>query len=186
MFAPALCLGALIHVLHGAVLVLFIVVSLLMTLVILMQEGKGGGLAGAFGGAGAETFGVKAGTVNRFTAWLAAGFLGLALIYAGMAMEISRRDRAGAAAPAIDQLRPQGSPAGTPAGDGQAPAGDGSQPAGDGSQPAGDGAPPANGSGEGGGAKDGAGQDEAGPDDAGSKEAPGDGPKETPEDGASR
>ncbi len=176
MFASALCLGALIHVLHGAVLVLFIVVALLMTLVILMQEGKGGGLAGAFGGAGAETFGVKAGTVNRFTAWLAAGFLGLALIYAGMAMEISRRDRAGAAAPAIDQLRPQGPPAGTPAGSGPAPAGDGSEPAG-----SGDTVPPANGSGESGDAKDG-----AGPDDAGSKEAPVDEPTDTPEDGASR
>ena len=42
-------------------------VFLLIT-IILLQEGKGGGLGGAFGGAGAETFGVQSGGVNRFTA----------------------------------------------------------------------------------------------------------------------
>ena len=52
---------------------------LLLVLVILVQEGKGGGIAGAFGGAAAESFGVKAGSVNRFTAVLAAIFMGLAV-----------------------------------------------------------------------------------------------------------
>jgi preprotein translocase subunit SecG len=59
----------------------FVVVALLMTFVILIQEGKGGGIAGAFGGAAAESFGVKAGSVNRFTAWLATLFIGVAVIY---------------------------------------------------------------------------------------------------------
>jgi preprotein translocase subunit SecG len=70
---------------QGLVMTLFVLCSLLMLLVILIQEGKGGGIAGAFGGAAAETFGVKAGTVNRFTAILAAIFMGLALVHAGIA-----------------------------------------------------------------------------------------------------
>ena len=77
-------LAAVPDVIRGAVMVLFIISAILVILVILAQEGKGGGLAGAFGGAGAETFGVKAGTVNKFTAWLAAAFLGLALLHAGL------------------------------------------------------------------------------------------------------
>ena len=60
--------------------VLFVVAMLLLMGVILLQEGKGGGLAEAFGGAGAETFGVKAGGINRFTAILATAFLVLAIL----------------------------------------------------------------------------------------------------------
>ena len=76
--------AALIDVIQGLVMTLFIITGLLLILVVLMQEGKGGGIAGAFGGAGAETFGVKAGAVNRFTAYLGFTFLGLALLYAGL------------------------------------------------------------------------------------------------------
>jgi preprotein translocase subunit SecG len=46
---------------------LFFASALLIILVVLVQEGKGGGLGGALGGAGAETFGVRAGGVNRVT-----------------------------------------------------------------------------------------------------------------------
>jgi len=77
-------LASVMDVVRGGIMVLFIVVSVLVILVVLAQEGKGGGLAGAFGGAGADAFGVKAGTVNKFTTWLAASFLGLALLYAGL------------------------------------------------------------------------------------------------------
>lgn len=70
---------------RGFVMVLFVMASLILMLVVLIQEGKGGGIAGAFGGAAAETFGVKAGSVNRFTAILAAVFMGLALLHAGLA-----------------------------------------------------------------------------------------------------
>jgi preprotein translocase subunit SecG len=104
--SPAL--GALIHVLHGTVLVLFVVTALLLTLVILVQEGKGGGLAGAFGGAGAEAFGVKAGSVHRFTAWLAAAFLGLALIHAGMTTHIAEADKKPGGGPSIEEFRGTG------------------------------------------------------------------------------
>lgn len=49
----------------------FSITALLLIVVILLQESKGGGLAEAFGGIGAETFGVKSGGINRFTFALA-------------------------------------------------------------------------------------------------------------------
>ena len=49
----------------------FVVSGLLLMLLILIQEGKGGGLGEAFGGMAAETFGVKAAGVNKATATLA-------------------------------------------------------------------------------------------------------------------
>lgn len=47
--------------------VLFFVSALLLIGVILVQEPKGGGLSEAFGGAGTETFGPRAGGINRLT-----------------------------------------------------------------------------------------------------------------------
>ncbi|MDP6423425.1 MAG: preprotein translocase subunit SecG [Planctomycetota bacterium] len=46
---------------------LFGLSALLLIVVVLLQEPKGGGLAEAFGGMGAQTFGVKSGGINRFT-----------------------------------------------------------------------------------------------------------------------
>jgi len=46
---------------------LFFLSAILLIFVVLMQEPKGGGLSEAFGGAGAETFGPRAGGINRFT-----------------------------------------------------------------------------------------------------------------------
>jgi preprotein translocase subunit SecG len=60
--------------------VLFFLSAVLLTVVILLQESKGGGLAEAFGGVGAETFGVKAGGINRFTFLLAAIFCASAIL----------------------------------------------------------------------------------------------------------
>ncbi len=54
--------------------------SVLLIVVILLQESKGGGLAEAFGGIGAETFGVRSGGINRFTFTLSALFLGSAVL----------------------------------------------------------------------------------------------------------
>ena len=75
-------------------------------LVVLLQEGKGGGLGSAFGGAAADAFGVKAGTVNKFTTWLATGFLGLALLYAGLSSSSEQRSMVPAPPelPAIEAL----------------------------------------------------------------------------------
>jgi preprotein translocase subunit SecG len=59
-----------------AVLWVLLIVSVVLLIgVILLQEGKGGGLAEAFGGAGAETFGVKAAGINKFTSIVGAIFL---------------------------------------------------------------------------------------------------------------
>ena len=77
-------------IIQGVVMTLFLLVALLLLMVILIQEGKGGGIAGAFGGSVGETFGVKAGTINRFTAVLASIFVGLALIHASIESHISQ------------------------------------------------------------------------------------------------
>jgi len=55
--------------------ILFFLSACLLIFIILLQEPKGGGLAEAFGGMGAETFGVKSAGVNRFTLIVAAVFL---------------------------------------------------------------------------------------------------------------
>lgn len=47
--------------------VLFFFSALLLVLVVLVQEGKGGGLGDAFGGGAAQSFGVRAGGVNKVT-----------------------------------------------------------------------------------------------------------------------
>ncbi len=60
--------------------ILFFLSAILMIVIILLQEGKGGGLADAFGGVGAETFGVKSGGINRFTFTLAGIFVGSAVV----------------------------------------------------------------------------------------------------------
>lgn len=58
----------LIHILLWVV---FAVSAVALSVLILLQEGKGGGLAEAFGGVGAETFGVKSGGINKVTFGLA-------------------------------------------------------------------------------------------------------------------
>lgn len=71
------------NVLFYAGWALFFVSAILLTVLILLQESKGGGLAEAFGGTGAETFGVKAGGINKVTFLLAAIFCGSAMLIAG-------------------------------------------------------------------------------------------------------
>jgi preprotein translocase subunit SecG len=66
--------------LHYTAWVLFFLSAVLLTIIVLLQESKGGGLAEAFGGVGAETFGVKTGGINRFTFLLAAIFCGSAIL----------------------------------------------------------------------------------------------------------
>ena len=67
-------------VLHYISWVLFFASAVLLIVVILLQEAKGGGLSEAFGGVGAETFGVKAGGINKVTFTLAAVFCASALV----------------------------------------------------------------------------------------------------------
>jgi preprotein translocase subunit SecG len=58
----------------------FFLSAILLGIIVLLQEGKGGGLAEAFGGIGAETFGVRSGGINRFTFGVATVFIGSAVL----------------------------------------------------------------------------------------------------------
>ncbi len=75
-------IAAFAHFIKAVLMFLFILTALLLITIVLLQEGKGGGLAGAFGGVGAETFGVQTGGGNKFTAWVAATFMIRAVAYA--------------------------------------------------------------------------------------------------------
>ncbi len=55
--------------------IVFTASAVFLGLIILVQEGKGGGLAEAFGGLGQETFGVGTRGVNKVTGMLAGVFL---------------------------------------------------------------------------------------------------------------
>ena len=70
-------MSAILHILSW---ILFFLSALLLIVVVLLQEAKGGGLAEAFGGVGAETFGVRAGGINRFTFGLAFVFIVSAIV----------------------------------------------------------------------------------------------------------
>lgn len=65
--------------LEGILWALFIFACLLVCGLILLQEGKGGGLGDAFGGAGAQTFGVKAQGVAKVTGYLVAFLMLIAI-----------------------------------------------------------------------------------------------------------
>ena len=88
----------------GLLMTFFVLTALLLTLVVLLQEPKGGGLSSAFGGAGAETFGVQSRGVNKFTAYTAGIFMFLAVLYASIREEepaaITDTTRTPASAPA--------------------------------------------------------------------------------------
>jgi preprotein translocase subunit SecG len=60
--------------------IVFAASAVLLAVLVLLQEGKGGGLAEAFGGAGAETFGVKSGGVNKVTFVLFSVYLASAIL----------------------------------------------------------------------------------------------------------
>jgi preprotein translocase subunit SecG len=60
--------------------ILFILACVLVGVVILLQEGKGGGLSEAFGGVGQQTFGVKAEGINKFTGWVSLVVVVLAIV----------------------------------------------------------------------------------------------------------
>ncbi len=62
--------------------IVFTLVAVLLSAVILVQEGKGGGMGAAFGGVGGEAFGHGAGGINKFTSVLAGILLLTALVIA--------------------------------------------------------------------------------------------------------
>ncbi|MFT7463351.1 MAG: preprotein translocase subunit SecG [Pseudohongiellaceae bacterium] len=105
---------------EGILWVVFILVCLVICGLVLLQEGKGGGLGDAFGGAGAQTFGVKAQGVAKVTGYLVASLMVTAIVITKMrtgessvagqlssgeaaVLEMPAED-AGAAAPASDPV----------------------------------------------------------------------------------
>ncbi len=67
-------------ILHVLLWVLFFGSSIVMSALVLLQQGSGGGLAEAFGGTGAETFGVRAGGAIKATFGAATVFLVSAIL----------------------------------------------------------------------------------------------------------
>ena len=104
--------------------IVFTLACVVVSTVILLQEGQGGGLGEAFGGVGQQTFGVKAAGINKFTG-IVAGVVVLVAI-------LITRTRSSESAVPFDAPLPEGAvpgvqapevPGSTPAPAGQAPAG---------------------------------------------------------------
>lgn len=68
------------HLLITLLYILFVLSAIVLVVVILLQEGKGGGFGDALGTAGQQTFGVKASGIHKFTGTVAVIFLGSALL----------------------------------------------------------------------------------------------------------
>ncbi len=60
--------------------ILFVLAAIVLIVVVLLQEGRGGGFGEALGVHGRETFGPGSKGINTFTTWTAAVFLGAALV----------------------------------------------------------------------------------------------------------
>lgn len=110
--------------------ILFVLAAIVLVVVILLQEGKGGGLTDALGTSGQATFGVGSSGINRFTGATAAVFLVSALlIHVLNRIEGGRSVVSDSIMPAEFTQPPPGTdaPGGktdgpTPAGEAQAPA----------------------------------------------------------------
>jgi preprotein translocase subunit SecG len=98
--------------------VLHILVSILLCIVVLLQQSKGNGLAGAFGGAGAgeALFGARGVTtiLHRATIYLGAAFMVLSLLLvltSGRGGGRSLSERAAEQVPALPGAQPLPAPA---------------------------------------------------------------------------
>jgi preprotein translocase subunit SecG len=72
--------------------ILFVLSAIVLVVVILLQEGKGGGFGDALGTAGQQTFGVKASGIHRFTGTVAAVFLVSALLIHFLNRSVAEED----------------------------------------------------------------------------------------------
>lgn len=104
--------------LGGLLWFIFIASAFLLGLIILIQEGKGGGLGEAFGGMGAETFGVKASGVNKTTTIIAIVWALSAIFINKCSYEGSGREIFGDQPPANEQTDPSATGVGGDDGDG--------------------------------------------------------------------
>lgn len=94
--------------------VLFVLSAIVLIVVVLLQEGKGGGLTDALGTHGQETFGAGARGINTFTGVTAAVFLGTAIFITVLHRQQSGGSLLDSAAPAVPSST--GTPPAAPAG----------------------------------------------------------------------
>src|SRR5688500_1766174 len=93
-------------------LCLFIFVCFFMILLILIQKGRGGGLASAFGGAGGNTaFGSKTGDVLTWATSIVFGIFLLLAIVLNLLADHRQRNANTSVAVQAPQVQPAGSPA---------------------------------------------------------------------------
>ena len=132
------------EILYIALVVIYIFVCFFLVLVVLLQQGKGADIAGAFGGGGSQTaFGARGATtlLHKLTTGAFVGFILLALVLT--LLEARPRSSVVRTLPAGAQKAPP-APAPQPAGATSAPSGQpAGQPAGTTSAPAPAGQPPA-------------------------------------------
>jgi len=112
--------------------ILFVAACIVVSFVILLQEGKGGGLGEAFGGAGQQTFGVKAEGINKFTGLVSAIVVVIAILITKIRSDTTTLEFSEPRpqpAPGAEQSAPvePGTPPAAPEGEApaQPPAGDG-------------------------------------------------------------
>jgi preprotein translocase subunit SecG len=86
-----------------ALAVLFIIICILLTIVVLLQKGRGGGLSATFGGIGSSAFGTKVGDV--FT-WVTIILTALFLVLAVGASLSFRPEKVKVATPVFDATYP--------------------------------------------------------------------------------
>jgi len=106
--------------------ILFVLAAIVLVVVILLQEGKGGGLTDALGTSGQQTFGVGASGINKFTGYTGAIFLASALLihmFNRLSAENSIVNEFG-----TPTVAPVGDPGATAPTDGGAPPADGGAP----------------------------------------------------------
>jgi len=115
---------------RGIITVLFVAICVLLITVILLQKGRGGGLAGAFGGAGGcSAFGAKTGdvftwvTIALTAAFVLVAICGVFVFKPEMGLPAAAVAPADSGEPGEGEGTPTGAPAGVPAGaPGKAPA----------------------------------------------------------------
>jgi preprotein translocase subunit SecG len=94
--------------------ILFVLSAIVLIVVILLQEGKGGGLTDALGTSGQATFGVGASGINRFTGVTAGVFLVAALLIHILSRRAGEESVAGDAFGQPQQVQPPAAPPGGP------------------------------------------------------------------------